>query len=61
MVPRKRITIQTNIAKKLRQAYLLTELSFGAFISENRFLIITSSLAHAAAALTSSDERPCQQ
>lgn len=41
------------------EAYLLTdELSLGAFISENRFLIITSSLAQVAAALTSSSERP---
>lgn len=39
--------------------YLLTdELSLGAFISINRFLIITSSPAHAAAALTSSSDRP---
>lgn len=34
------------------------ELSFGAFISEKRFLIMTSSLAQAAADLTSSSERP---
>lgn len=39
--------------------YLLSDvLSFGAFISENLFLIITSSPAHIAAALTSSSERP---
>lgn len=43
--------------------YLLTdELSLGAFISVNRFLIITSSPAHVAAARTSSSERPfCHQ
>jgi len=40
--------------------YLLSDvLSLGAFISENLFLIITSSPAHIAAALTSSSERPC--
>jgi len=41
---------------------LTDELSLGAFISRNRFLIITSSPAQAAAALTSSSERPfCQK
>lgn len=40
--------------------YLLTDEPFlGAFISEKRFLIMTSSRAQAAAALTSSSERPC--
>lgn len=41
------------------KTHLLTEeLSFGAFISMNWFLIITSSPAQAAAALTSSSDRP---
>ena len=44
---------------KLTKTHLLTdELSLGAFISRKRFLIITSSPAQAAAALTSSSERP---
>jgi len=49
-----------NIQKKQKNdTHLLTdELSLGAFISIKRFLIITSSPAQAAAALTSSSERP---
>ena len=47
------------IHKKRSDTHLLTdELSLGAFISIKRFLIMTSSPAQAAAALTSSSERP---
>lgn len=51
---------KTRDTQKLNKAHLLTEdePSFGAFISVKRFLIITSSPAQAAAALTSSSERP---
>jgi len=46
-------------AQNSKYTHLLTEeLSLGAFISIKRFLIITSSPAQAAAALTSSSERP---
>jgi hypothetical protein len=51
-----------HIKTKLTKTHLLTdELSLGAFISIKRFLIITSSPAQAAAALTSSSERPFGQ
>jgi hypothetical protein len=51
-----------HIKTKLTKTHLLTdELSLGAFISVKRFLIITSSPAQAAAALTSSSERPFGQ
>jgi hypothetical protein len=49
-----------NLIKQI--TYLLTdELSLGAFISTNRFLINTSSPAQAAAARTSSSDRPFNQ